>query len=300
VDPEFRALAEVLAASLAQAEDAVHSLHSWLRRTDPDPKALAGLDERLSLWVSLARRYRRTPDDLPALLGGWREELARLDAASDLDGLEAAEQKASEAFRNEARKVSQARAKAAPRLSRAVTEAMQGLGMQGGRFEAALQASDTPASGGMEEVAFLVAGHPGSTPRPVGKVASGGELSRIALAIAVTTSRLGTAQTLIFDEVDSGVGGTVADTVGQLMQQLGHDRQVLAVTHLPQVAACADHHLVVAKQRGAGGTTGSGVTAATGEERVAELARMLGGDRPSGTSRAHARDLLQHAGTTTP
>ena len=101
---------------------------------------------------------------------------------------------------------------------------------------------------GLEEVGFLVAGHAGSTPRPVGKVASGGELSRIALAIAVTTSQLGTAQTLIFDEVDSGVGGAVAETVGRLMQQLGRDRQVLAVTHLPQVAACADHHLVVSKQ----------------------------------------------------
>ena len=300
VDPEFRGLAEVLAASLAQAEDAAHSLHAWLRRTDPDPRALAGLDERLSSWVTLARRYRRTPDDLPALLAGWREELARLDAAADLEGLEAAERNASEAFRAEARKVSQARAKAAPRLSRAVTEAMQGLGMQGGRFEVSLQATEAATSGGMEDVAFLVAGHAGSTPRPVGKVASGGELSRIALAIAVTTSRLGTAQTLIFDEVDSGVGGTVADTVGQLMQQLGRDRQVMAVTHLPQVAACADHHLVVAKQRKAGGATGSGVTPATGEDRVAELARMLGGDRPSGTSRAHARDLLQHAGTDAP
>jgi len=300
VDPEFRALAEVLSASLAQAEDAAHSLHAWLRRSDPDPQALAGLDERLSLWVSLARRYRRTPDELPALLAGWRDELARLDAAADLDALETAERQAGEAFRTEARKVSQARVRAAPRLSRAVTEAMQGLGMQGGRFEVGLQAGETATAGGMEDVAFLVAGHPGSTPRPVGKVASGGELSRIALAIAVTTSRLGTAQTLIFDEVDSGVGGTVADTVGQLMQQLGRDRQVLAVTHLPQVAACADHHLVVAKQRSAGGATGSGVAPALGEDRVAELARMLGGDRPSGTSRAHARDLLQHAGTSVP
>ncbi|WPB56561.1 DNA repair protein RecN [Xylophilus sp. GOD-11R] len=296
VDPEFRSLAETLATSLAQIEDAAHSLHAWLRRTDPDPQALAGLDDRLSSWVSLARRYRRKPEELAALLAGWRDDLARLDAASDLDALEAAEAKAADGFKAEARKVSQARSKAAPRLSRAVTDAMQGLGMQGGRFEVALQTLDAPTAGGMEEVAFLVAGHAGSTPRPVGKVASGGELSRIALAIAVTTSQLGTAQTLIFDEVDSGVGGTVADTVGRLMQQLGRDRQVLAVTHLPQVAACADHHLVVAKQQTAGGT-GSGVLPAAGEARVAELARMLGGDRPSGTSRAHARDLLQHAGT---
>jgi len=136
-----------------------------------------------------------------------------------------------------------------------------------------------------------VAGHAGSTPRPVGKVASGGELSRIALAIAVTTSRLGAAQTLIFDEVDSGVGGTVAETVGRLMKQLGRDRQVLAVTHLPQVAACADHHLVVSKETREGRTL-SQVTAVHGEQRVAEVARMLGGERLSGTTLAHAKEML--------
>ena len=137
----------------------------------------------------------------------------------------------------------------AARVAQAITQAMQGLGMQGGRFEVALEKVE-PTASGLEEVSFLVAGHAGSTPRPVGKVASGGELSRIALAIAVTTSELGEAGTLIFDEVDSGVGGAVAETVGRLMKQLGCHRQVLAVTHLPQVAACADHHLVVAKQAG--------------------------------------------------
>jgi DNA repair protein RecN (Recombination protein N) len=128
----------------------------------------------------------------------------------------------------------------------------------------------------------------------VGKVASGGELSRIALAIAVTTSQLGTAQTLIFDEVDAGVGGAVAETVGRLMKQLGRDRQVLAVTHLPQVAACADHHLVVAKQS-EGATVVSSVAAVQGEQRVAEVARMLGGERLSGTTLAHAKEMLDVA-----
>jgi DNA repair protein RecN (Recombination protein N) len=125
----------------------------------------------------------------------------------------------------------------------------------------------------------------------VGKVASGGELSRMALAIAVTTSQLGTAQTLIFDEVDSGVGGAVAETVGRLMRQLGTDRQVLAVTHLPQVASCADHHLVVAKQRDQH-TTLITVAAVQGEHRVAEIARMLGGEKLSNTTLAHAREML--------
>ena len=144
--------------------------------------------------------------------------------------------------------MSKARAKAAPLLAKSITTAMQGLGMQGGKFEVALEKLAQPQSSGLEEVSLLAAGHAGSTPRPVGKVASGGELSRMALAIAVTTSQLGTAGTLIFDEVDSGVGGAVAETVGRLMRQLGRDRQVLAVTHLPQVAACGDNHWVVSKQ----------------------------------------------------
>ncbi len=299
VEPAFADLAQVLASSLAQAEDAAHSLHAYLRRTDLDPQRLAELDERLSLWLSLSRRYKRTPPELPALLASWKEDLTRLDAAADLAALEGAEKKAFDAFMAEAKNLSKARAKAAPQLAKAVTQAMQGLGMQGGRFEVALQKTDQPAQGGLEEVAFLVAGHAGSTPRPVGKVASGGELSRIALAIAVTTSRLGTAQTLIFDEVDAGVGGAVAETVGRLMKQLGRDRQVLAVTHLPQVAACADHHLVVAKHSGASGVASS-VTAVHGEQRVAEVARMLGGEHLSGTTLAHAKEMLSGGAFETP
>lgn len=291
VAPEFAGMAEVLASSLAQAEDTLHTLHAWQRKADLDPQRLAELDERLSLWVSLARRYKRTPPELPGLLAGWKQELAQLDAAADLGALEAAEQKAAAAYMTEARALSRQRTKAAPLLAKAITQAMQGLGMQGGRFEVALEKTAQPTQSGLEEVAFLVAGHAGSTPRPVGKVASGGELSRIALAIAVTTSQLGTAQTLIFDEVDSGVGGAVAETVGRLMKQLGRDRQVMAVTHLPQVAACADHHLVVAKQSDAAGTA-STVAPVHGEQRVAEVARMLGGERLSGTTLAHAKEML--------
>jgi DNA repair protein RecN (Recombination protein N) len=297
VEPAFRDIAQVLASSLAQAEDAAHTLHAYLRKTELDPARLAELDERMSLWLSLARRYKRTPAELPGLLVSWKEELTRLDAAADLAALESAEKKAAQAYASEARTVSKGRAKAAPQLAKSVTQAMQGLGMQGGRFEVQLQVSAEPQQSGLEEVGFLVAGHAGSTPRPVGKVASGGELSRIALAIAVTTSRLGTAQTLIFDEVDSGVGGAVAETVGRLMKQLGRDRQVLAVTHLPQVAACADHHLVVAKKSDAGGPA-SRVSAVLGEQRVAEVARMLGGERLSGTTLAHAKEMLAGAAAT--
>ncbi|MDR3455722.1 MAG: DNA repair protein RecN [Rhodoferax sp.] len=291
VEKEFQGLAEVLASALAQAQDAAHSLHTYLRKTDLDPQRLAELDERMSLWLSLSRRYKRMPEELPGLLASWKDELARLNAASDLASLETAEHKAGAAYMAEARNLSKARSKAAPRLAKAITQAMQGLGMQGGVFEVALQKIERPMQSGLEEVVFLVAGHAGSTPRPVGKVASGGELSRIALAIAVTTSQLGTAQTLIFDEVVAGVGGAVAETVGRLMKQLGRDRQVLAVTHLPQVAACADHHLVVAKQQDATGTASS-VALVHGEQRVAEVARMLGGERLSGTTLAHAKEML--------
>ena len=292
LEPAFGAIAEVLASSLAQVEDAVHSLRAYLRKTDLDPQRLGELDQRMSLWMALARRYQRAPADLAQLLAGWKEQLARLDAAVDLVALEAAEKSAEATYLHEARAISKARAKAAPQLAKAITHAMQGLGMEGGLFEVALQKSEQPMQSGLEEVAFLVAGHAGSSPRPVGKVASGGELSRIALAIAVTTSRLGTAQTLIFDEVDSGVGGTVAQTVGRLMKQLGRDRQVLAVTHLPQVAACADKHLVVAKQL-RGKVTFSSVMGVQGEARVAEIARMLGGERMLGTTLAHAKEMLQ-------
>lgn len=298
LEPEFRAIAEVLSSSLAQAEDAAHSLHAYLRKTDLDPDRLAELDERMGLWLSLARRYKRQPAELPELLAGWKDELARLDAAADLAALEAAEKRDGQAYMAAATKLSKARAKAAPQLAKAITQAMQGLGMQGGRFEVSLQPLPQPGLDGLDDVSFLVAGHPGATPRAVGKVASGGELSRIALAIAVTTSQLGAAQTLIFDEVDAGVGGAVAETVGRLMKQLGRDRQVLAVTHLPQVAACADHHLVVAKQSDRAGTTSS-VTPVQGEQRVAEVARMLGGERLSGTTLAHAKEMLgSGAGTT--
>ena len=292
VEPVFKGLAEVLASSLAQVEDTVHSLRAYLRRTELDPQRLAELVERLSLWMSLARRYRRDPSELPTLLTQWQQELKQLDAAADLAALESAEQRAQRAYQQEARRISQARAKAAPLLARAITQAMQGLGMQGGQFEVALTTAAQAMQHGLEDVGFLVAGHAGSTPRPVNKVASGGELSRMALAIAVTTSQLGTAQTLIFDEVDAGVGGAVAETVGRLMQLLGQDRQVLAVTHLPQVAACADHHLVVAKQLQAG-TTLSSVNPVQGEQRVGEVARMLGGERLSDTTLAHAREMLQ-------
>jgi DNA repair protein RecN (Recombination protein N) len=289
-DAEVAAIVDVLRAAQAQLQDAAHSLHAYLGHREPDPERLAALDERLSAWVSLARRYRRTPAELPALLAGWKDELKSLDAAADLEALERAAVAAEQGWRAEAGRVSAARAKVAPKLAVAVTRAMQQLGMAGGRFEVALLPQDPPQSHGLETVELRVAGHAGSTPRVLAKVASGGELSRLALAIAVTTAAAGGGvPTLIFDEIDSGVGGTVGDSVGALMKRLGRSTQVLAVTHLAQVAACADHHLVVSKGMKGKATT-SGVRPVAGEARVAEVARMLGGESLSGT--AHAQAML--------
>ena len=309
-DPALAPVIEALDGAELQLQDAAHSLSSYLNRADLDPQRLSDLDERMSAWMSLARRFRRSPEDLATLWGEWKAALAALDAAADLAGLQKRVDDALARWRTEAKRVSARRASAAPQMAGRITEAMQQLGMAGGRFDVALVPQDSPQSYGAETVEFLVAGHAGSTPRPLAKVASGGELSRLALAIAVTAAQPSIASagdgaakkpgvaagvgTLIFDEIDAGVGGTVADSVGRLMKRLGRHVQVMAVTHLPQVAACGDHHFVVAK-RSVGGTTTSQVTPLAGEVRVAEVARMLGGERSSGTSLAHAQELIAQA-----
>ena len=295
-DARLAPVLDVIQSAQAQLQDAAHSLSSYLQHTDVDPERLATLDARLAAWISLARRYRRAPEDLVSQWRLWQDELGALVAATDTAALERALQAAAQAWRDEALRVSAARARAAPQLAAAVTQAMQQLGMSGGRFEVALPPEAEPQSFGLESVELRVAGHAGSTPRTLAKVASGGELSRLALAIAVTTARgdRGGAGTLIFDEIDAGIGGAVADTVGRLMKQLGRERQVLAVTHLAQVAACGDQHFVVSKAMRADGHTASDVQPVTGEARVAEVARMLGGERLA-TSLAHAQQLLTHA-----
>lgn len=295
IDAELASVVDVLRGAQAQLQDAAHTLSGFLNDTDTDPDRLGELDNRLSAWVGLARRYRRPPVELAALWAQWKDELQALDSAADLATHQARLDQARQAYETEAARVSRARGQAAPRLAQAITQAMQQLGMVGGCFDVTLTTQESPQSFGMESADFLVAGHAGTSPRPLAKVASGGELSRIALAIAVTTCQLhrgdASAGTLIFDEIDAGVGGAVADAVGRLMKQLGADRQVLAVTHLPQVAACADHHHVVSK-RTTDGTVRSEVHEITGETRVVEIARMLAGERLSDTSLAHAQEML--------
>lgn len=292
VEPDFRAMLDVLDSCVAQINDTVHGLNTYLRHAEHDPEQLVTMDARLSQWLGLARRYRRPPGELAALLAEWRQALAHLDSATDLEHLQHALEQARTAYNRAAQQLSHQRAQAAPRLAKEVSASMQKLGMAGGRFEIALEPLPEPASHGLESVNFLVAAHPGATPRAIDKVASGGELSRLALAIGVSTSQLGTAGTLVFDEVDSGVGGAVAATVGELLHALGQDRQVMCVTHLPQVAASADHHLLVSKQARSGATV-SEVAVIAGELRTREIARMLGGQHISDTTLAHAQELLQ-------
>ena len=296
-DARLAPVQEALSGAQAQLQDAARALNAYLGHVEVEPARLDALDQRLSAWMGLARRYRRPPAELPALLAQWRAELAALDAATDLSALQQSADGADRRYRDEAARIGAARQVALPALAQAVTHAMQGLGMSGGRFAVALTPLNQPQARGMEAVEFLVAGHAGSSPRPLAKVASGGELSRLALAIAVTTvqaSADGGAGTLIFDEVDAGIGGAVGDTVGALLRQLGQQRQVLAVTHLAQVAACADQHFVVSKGQHAG-RVASQVAPISGQARVTEIARMLGGERMAGTSLAHAHAMLQHA-----
>jgi len=301
-DAALTPMIEVLQGAQAQLADAAHSLHAYLDRDRADASRLAELDARLSAWHGLARRLRRSAAELPALLAQWKGELQVLEAARDVSALEQAVAQAERDYRHNAELLTTLRRQAADTLAQLVTQAVQGLGMAGGRFDVALVPQPQPQSFGLENIEFQVAGHAGATPRALAKVASGGELSRLALAIAVTTSRArpGLSHsaraadnlTLIFDEVDAGIGGTVGDVVGALMKQLGQSAQVLAVTHLAQVAACGDQHWVVRKSQ-AGGRAQSDLQRVTGEARVAEIARMLGGERLSGT--AHAQALLQGA-----
>ncbi|MES2958365.1 MAG: DNA repair protein RecN [Pseudomonadota bacterium] len=295
-DARLAPVLDVVQSAQAQLQDAAHTLSGYLQHTDVDPERLAALDARLAAWIGLARRYRRLPEDLASQLVQWQDELRQLAAATDTAALERALLACESAWRDEATRISAARHRAAGPLADAVTQAMQQLGMAGGRFEVALEAQAEPQSFGLESVELRVAGHAGSLPRSLAKVASGGELSRLALAIAVTTARdsAAGAGTLIFDEIDAGISGAVADTVGRLMKQLGRERQVLAVTHLAQVAACGDQHLVVSKSMQASGHVASDVRPVAGEARVAEVARLLGGERLA-TSLAHAQQLIELA-----
>ncbi|WP_175726766.1 DNA repair protein RecN [Burkholderia ambifaria] len=275
-----------------QLQEAVYSLSHYAQRLDLDPARLAQVEARLDALHTTARKFRLPPGTLHEEHAARRAQLAALDAAADLGALEAAQAKAWETYLTDAKHLSKARTQAAKALGTAVTAGMQELSMAGGSFEVALVPLADGGPHGLEQVEFRVAGHPGVPLRPLAKVASGGELARISLALAVIASAASPTPTLIFDEVDTGIGGGVAEVVGRLLHQLGRDRQVLCVTHLPQVAARGDHHYQVAKGADDRGGTVSSVIPLDKASRVEEVARMLGGLEITATTRKHAKEML--------
>lgn len=291
LDDKLKPVLDALEPARIQVQEAVYALNDYLGRIELDPQRLQSVEARLEAIHSCARKFQVAPEALPQTHANLAERLSVLAEASDLDSLRAHEANLLQAYQVHAASLSRARTKAAKQLSQAVTAAMQDLAMAGGRFEIALHACE-PAAFGCEQVEFLVAGHAGSTPRSLAKVASGGELARIALAISVIASSATTTPTLIFDEVDSGIGGAVAEVVGRLLKKLGQTRQVLCVTHLPQVAGQATRHFQVSKKAAVDGRTLSSITPLASSDRVEEIARMLGGLEITATTRKHARELL--------
>lgn len=311
LDPALNDALAALEPAAIQLQEAARSLGHYAQRLELDPERLAQVETRLEALHSTARKFRLLPETLPAEHEARRVQLAALDTEADLEGLRAQAARARETWLTEAKQLSAARAQAAQALGAAVTQGMQELSMTGGRFEVALVplALHAPSSSstsfaaphenslaggphGLEQIEFRVAGHADAPLRPLIKVASGGELARISLALAVIASAASATPTLIFDEVDAGIGGGVAEVVGRLLHQLGHARQVLCVTHLPQVAARGDHHFQVSKVTNATGNTLSVVVPLDESVRVEEIARMLGGLEITATTRQHAREML--------
>ena len=290
IDEGLKQVLELLEPARIQLQEAVYVLNDYLSGLELDPRRLQQVEQRMSDLHSAARKFHILPEALPQEYESRCAQLKQLADASDLNALLAHEEKLKADYLALAKKLSAVRQKAAKNLATAVTGAMQDLSMAGGRFDIALNSIE-PASYGLEQIEFLVAGHAGTVPRPLAKVASGGELARIALAISVIASSATATPTLIFDEVDSGIGGGVAEVVGRLLKRLGQERQVLCVTHLPQVASQANQHLQVSKFNAAGKTV-SRIDALDAKARVEEIARMLGGIEITATTRKHARELL--------
>jgi DNA repair protein RecN (Recombination protein N) len=295
VDAGLGDAAQLFESALIQLEESALALRRYREKLDLDPARLAELDARIDAVTQMARKHRVAPEELPDVLARLEARLAELTLAADPGALAERERQTEGAYRQAAEKLGAERRRAAKALSAAVTNAMQELAMAGGRFEVALTPLEEGAAYGLEAVEFLVTANAGQPPRPLAKVASGGELSRIGLALQVIASQSHAAGTLIFDEVDVGIGGRVAEIVGQMLRQLGADRQVLCVTHLPQVAARADWQWSIAKEtrnETGGEASFSRVTPLDANGRIEEIARMLGGVKLTDTTRKHAKELL--------
>ena len=291
-DARLREAAELIRSGEAQVQEAVYALRHYADRVELDPQRLAAVEARMEAIHGSARKFRLAPQDLPERLRQMQARLGELEIASNLEALVREEQQARTGYFELAAKLSAGRKKAAAKLGKEVTQAMQQLAMAGGKFEVAL--NPYPPEGsvhGAELVEFLVATNPGVEARALAKVASGGELSRISLAIQVITSKAALVPTLIFDEVDAGIGGGVAEIIGRQLKTLGRERQVLCVTHLPQVAAQADRQWSVSKF-GIEGRVKTMVSALDQKARIEEVARMLGGTEITATTRKHAAEML--------
>lgn len=281
----------MLESAQAELQEAVYALRHYQQRLDTEPQRLHEQEQRIQGVMDAARKHRVAPEQLDEALQRIMARLTELGGDADLAALEQQEKSAQQNYLAAAQKLSAARKKAADKLAREITEAMQTLAMQGGSFAVALLPLAEGNACGLETIEFQVAANPGVPPRSLAKVASGGELSRISLAIQVAASQLASVPTLIFDEVDSGIGGRVAEIVGHLLKKLGKNYQVLCVTHLPQVAAAADHQWQVSKAA-ENGVTLSHIAVLDGEQRVEEIARMLGGVKITDTTRKHAAEML--------
>ena len=290
-DMRLKDILDALEPAQIQLQEGASALRRYGERTDLDPQRLREVEQRLDALHTAARKYRVDADALPELAVHTRERLTELGAGGDPETLRKREAEAEAAYRDAAKKLTAGRKQAAKKLAAAVTAGMQELAMQGGVFEVALESLGSPAAHGLEQIEFRVAPHQGTTPQPIAKTASGGELSRLSLAIQTVLSRVARVPTLIFDEVDVGIGGRVAEIVGRMLQTLGTQHQVMCITHLPQVAAAADQQWQVSKT-GARGKVISSVAPLDAAGRVEEIARMLGGVKITDTTRKHAAEML--------
>ena len=293
IEPRFNESLNLLASIEAELGEVSANMRDVASRSDLDPAELAAQEQRLGELMGMARKYRVEPQDLPAKMQEIEAALQQLQAAADIAALEAAAERCEKQYHEAAQQLSADRRQAAERLGSETAAHMQELAMKGARFHIELLPA-SPSAFGLEQVQYQVAANKGSPLRPLNKVASGGELARISLALQVVTSQYTQTPTLIFDEVDTGIGGGVAETVGRALRSLGQKHQVLAVTHLPQVAACGEQHWQVRKNN-EGEQTVSSIRVLSAEERVEEIARMLGGETLTATTRSHAAELLEMA-----
>lgn len=294
-DPALLEVVALVQSVQAELSEAVSTLRRYVDRVDVDPARLAVVERRIEAVLSLARKNRVQPEALPGLLEGWQRRLAALEASTDLAALAVRVASARAEYTVKAVEVSTGRRQAAEAMGKAVSEVMHQLALSSSRFEVALLPNENGAVYGQEQVEFRIGGLTGNEAKSLAKVASGGELSRISLAIQVLTSRSASVPTLIFDEVDVGIGGGVAEIVGRLLHELGCERQVLCVTHLPQVAAQANWQWQVSKAT-RDGVTLSSIQPLDANGRVQEIARMLGGVDITEITLQHASELLRSTG----